>query len=314
VCVVAKRAGIPIIPLETTRDACFHNVSGVWRLRNRWSEAGMIHAWHPRGFELAWLAAYLGRGVATGTLHDHPRAYYHGAWRRWLIRVAGNRFAQVVAVSRATAEVGRQCGLARPFRVILDGIVDQERSPEPFPRRVGFLGMNAVAKGFPLICSWIESTADLDWSWYLYGRVAPDLAALADQLVRRYPGRVSLRGHVAPTQIFREIGLLVHASTAFETLGMVLIEAGRAGIPVVAQDIGGVAEVVVEGENGFLFSPDSVGQGLACLRRLMTDDDLRRRMGCAGRCRFESQFTAKRMVDLYVQFWAECLRRLPKAR
>lgn len=302
---VASAARIPAVVLPTPRDALQHNLPAIWKLRHSLAGASLVHAWHPRGFELAVSLARYQRCPATGTLHDHPRAYYHGRLRRLLIRWAANRFASVVAVSEATARVGKACGLAGPFRVILNGIVDQPLPPEPHPKRVGFLGMNAVAKGFPVIREWIEATADGDWEWYLYGHVAAELAAPAKHLAQRFPNRVHLRGRVDTLTIFNEIGLLAHASTAFEALGMVLVEAGRAGIPVVAGDMGGTREVVVEGENGFLFRPDSPAHGLAQLRRLMGDGDLRRTMGLAGRRRFETQFQAERMARDYAAFWAE---------
>jgi glycosyltransferase involved in cell wall biosynthesis len=304
---VAAATRIPMVTLPTSRDACLGNLSALWRVRKSLPPARIVHAWHPRGFELAVFLARLQGCLAAGTLHDHPRAYYHGRIRRFLIAWASQRFASVVAVSRATEKVGRACGLKANFRVILNGIDDQPLPPSPGPRRIGFLGMNTAAKGFPVIQDWIRATMDMDWVWHLYGEVAPELRGPAEALVRQFPDRVFLRGRLEPRVIFREIGILVHASTAFETFGTVLVEAGRAAVPVVAAAIGGTAEVVAEGETGYLFDGQRPAQGLVRLRELMVDRSLCAALGQAGRRRFEKLFQAERMAGDYADFWRETM-------
>jgi glycosyltransferase involved in cell wall biosynthesis len=309
----AVAASIPFVPLDTTRDAIRGNLAALWRLKGVIPKAAVAHAWHPRGFELAWLLARLNPCPATGTLHDHVHAYYFGRLRRWLLRASANRFSGVVAVSQTTATVAKQHDFTAPFRVIFNGIVDQPLAAEPHPRRIGFLGMNAVAKGFFIVRAWIEATKDLNWEWHLFGDMASELRESAQSLAERYPQKVFLRGRVDAAAIFNEIGILVHASTAFETFGMVLAEAGRAGIPAVAADVGGIGEVAVEGETAFLFDPSVPDKGLARLRQLMTDDRLRSVMGKAGRRRFETLFRAERMAEEYAAFWRQATASNPHA-
>ncbi|MBI2515726.1 MAG: glycosyltransferase family 4 protein [Opitutae bacterium] len=70
-----------------------------------------------------------------------------------------------------------------------------------------------------------------------------------------------------------------------EGFGLVYLEAGAHGLPVVAHDIGGVAEAVTQGETGLLVSPDDPAALTAAFARLIADPELRRRFGSAGRQR-----------------------------
>ena len=78
----------------------------------------------------------------------------------------------------------------------------------------------------------------------------------------------------------------------FEGLPMSVIEAMLTGLPVVATDISGPREMVLEGETGFLVPPMQAAPLAGALRRLAGDPALRRRMGEAGRAR---------ALDLYAE-------------
>ena len=83
----------------------------------------------------------------------------------------------------------------------------------------------------------------------------------------------------------------------WEGLPLVVLEAMRAGLPVVASDVGGVGEAVVDGETGFLV-PRGDGSLLKDrLRRLLADPGLRVQMGLAARKRYEEHFTVERMTE-----------------
>ena len=76
-----------------------------------------------------------------------------------------------------------------------------------------------------------------------------------------------------------------------EGLPNVVLEASAAGIPSVATRVGGTAEVLADGETGFLVEPGDVPMLAERLSRLIADADLRRRMGLAARERVSSRFT-----------------------
>jgi phosphatidylinositol alpha-1,6-mannosyltransferase len=70
-----------------------------------------------------------------------------------------------------------------------------------------------------------------------------------------------------------------------EGFGLVYLEAGAHGLPVVAHAIGGVPEAVIDGETGLLVRPDDPAALTAAFARLVGDADLRARLGAAGRAR-----------------------------
>jgi len=70
-----------------------------------------------------------------------------------------------------------------------------------------------------------------------------------------------------------------------EGFGLVYLEAGAHGLPVVAHAIGGVPEAVIDGETGLLVAPGDRAALTAAFARLLGDPALRRRLGDAGRAR-----------------------------
>jgi glycosyltransferase involved in cell wall biosynthesis len=77
----------------------------------------------------------------------------------------------------------------------------------------------------------------------------------------------------------------------WESLPIGLLEAMSARLPIVACDVGGVAEVVVHEQTGLLVPPRDTRALADALRRLADDSDAARRMGAAGRARLDAEFT-----------------------
>jgi glycosyltransferase involved in cell wall biosynthesis len=75
------------------------------------------------------------------------------------------------------------------------------------------------------------------------------------------------------------------------------IEALAAGRPVVATRVGGLPDVVREGEDGFLVAPGDVDELADRLEQLAGDDELRRQMGEAGRERVLPRYSVERLID-----------------
>jgi glycosyltransferase involved in cell wall biosynthesis len=76
-----------------------------------------------------------------------------------------------------------------------------------------------------------------------------------------------------------------------------ILEAMRAGLPVVASAVGGVAESVQDGESGFTVARGDVPGLRQRLQVLLEDADLRARMGRSGRQRYEDHFTLRRTLE-----------------
>ena len=108
--------------------------------------------------------------------------------------------------------------------------------------------------------------------------------------------------------------MLVHPTRA-EALGRSLIEASAAARPIVATDVGGIPEVVENGQTGLLRSPDDVEGFSQAMARLLGGQELARRMGVEGRMRAATLFSEEAMTRSYLDLYNECLREsLPGAR
>lgn len=75
----------------------------------------------------------------------------------------------------------------------------------------------------------------------------------------------------------------VNLEKSVEGFGLVYLEAAAHGLPVVAHDVGGVAEAVVDGVTGLLVPPDRPAQLAAAFEKLIHDSALRKKLGAAGR-------------------------------
>ncbi len=91
----------------------------------------------------------------------------------------------------------------------------------------------------------------------------------------------------------------VLTSTAVETFSNAALEAMVMGLPVILSRIGGAAEMVEAGQNGFLYSPHDVTQLAGHIAALAGDRVLTRKMGRAAMARVHSRFGFTQMVDEY---------------
>jgi glycosyltransferase involved in cell wall biosynthesis len=93
-------------------------------------------------------------------------------------------------------------------------------------------------------------------------------------------------------------------SSITEGLGTSLLDAMACGKPIVATTAGGIPEVVVDGETGFLVAPRDHEAMASAIVTLLKDESLRRRMGDAGRARARVHFSAERMVQDTLRVYA----------
>jgi N-acetyl-alpha-D-glucosaminyl L-malate synthase BshA len=84
-----------------------------------------------------------------------------------------------------------------------------------------------------------------------------------------------------------------------ESFGLAALEAMACGVPVVASDVGGLPEVVTEGETGFLAAVGDVAAMAEKVEQLLSDERLHRTMSRLARERVESTFRLDPAVDRY---------------
>jgi len=90
--------------------------------------------------------------------------------------------------------------------------------------------------------------------------------------------------------------LLVHPAER-EGLGVSVLEAQAAGVPVVGFRASGLVEAVADGKTGLLVSPGDVSALTAAIRRLIEDEEQRARYAAAGPVRIDNEFGVDAMID-----------------
>ncbi len=99
----------------------------------------------------------------------------------------------------------------------------------------------------------------------------------------------------------------------FEGMGRVLLEAQVSGKPVVATKVGGIAEIVRDGETGILVPPADPRALAEAIITLLKDETLMQRMSKAARQRMSSKFSSQEMVRkvsmVYQEFAGKKLRK-----
>ncbi len=123
-----------------------------------------------------------------------------------------------------------------------------------------------------------------------------EAASLAARQAPSLVDRLEFLGHVDPVEpLVAMLDVLVLPSHS-EALGLVLLEAGALGVPVVATAVGGIPEVVEDGVSGILVPPASPSELADAVMRLLREPAIARAMGEAGRARVEREFTLERTI------------------
>ncbi|MEU8514244.1 glycosyltransferase family 4 protein [Kitasatospora sp. NPDC048722] len=244
---------------------------------------GMTH-----GHEAAWAqlpaARQLLRRIGAGTdvltyLGEYTRSRIGGAVGP---EAAGRMVQLPPGVDESTfhpasggAEVRRRLGLAdRPVVVCVSRLV---------PRK----GQDTLIEAMPQILADVPDAVLLIVGG---GPYRADLEKLADAKgVRasvRFTGSVpweELPAHFGAGDVFAMPCRTRRGGLDVEGLGIVYLEASATGLPVVAGDSGGAPDAVLEGETGYVVPGGSASTAAERIVRLLHDEELRRRMGEAGR-------------------------------
>lgn len=95
----------------------------------------------------------------------------------------------------------------------------------------------------------------------------------------------------------------------YEGLPISIIEAMRAGMPIIASDVGGVNELVQDGVNGFLIPRGNISELVEKMKYILDHKELIKFMGEASRKIYEEEYTADRMNQKIISVYNEILRR-----
>jgi glycosyltransferase involved in cell wall biosynthesis len=197
------------------------------------------------------------------------------------------------------------------FTVAYSGVVGGEKprlpraANDPRPFHIGFLGTVQPGKGWERVVAAAELLRKRGKRVICTiagdGHDFPQLQSLAarnpDWL--RAPGRVH-----DPSKSFLPGLDVVVLPSEFEGLPLVLPEAMSCGVPCICTNVGGCAEAVRDGQEGFVLSKNCTDEIADDITRLIDDRGLWLKFSANGRRRYEEIFTPTRMVeslkDLYL--------------
>jgi glycosyltransferase involved in cell wall biosynthesis len=228
---------------------------------------------------------------------------------RGIERSVGPLTAKIITVSEFDRRLTLEARIVPPPRVVTvhNGIPDVPRQlradPARTPPRLVMVARFSAQKDHATLLRAVAGLRDQPWELELIGDgpLMGEMQALAAALelgerVRFLGQRTDVEQRLAGAQA----GVL---STNWEGFPMSILEAMRAGLPVVASAIAGIGESVAEGETGFLVPRGDVDLLRARLGQLLASPALRARLGANGRARYEQEFTlphfVTRTLDVY---------------
>jgi glycosyltransferase involved in cell wall biosynthesis len=279
----------------------------------------LVHTHTPKAGTVGRVAAALCRiPLRVHTFHGHlPHRYFSPAKTGLLMR-AERRLARMsdalVAVGARVRDDLLEAGIGRAeqYEVVPPG-VKLGPLPDPATARdalglpdggpvVAFVGrVTGIKRPDRMLAVASQVRAARPDVRFLVCGEGDRLAATRDEAAARGLDLTFLPWR-ADVEVLYAAADLVLLTSDNEGMPVRLIEAGMAGRPVVATDVGGVAEVVRDGETGLLAGTDAAALG-RCVLRLLDDDDLRLRMGRAARVETGRRFGSERLVadtaDLY---------------
>lgn len=246
---------------------------------------------------------------------DASRIYQRSEFMRRTLRQILDAADAVTACSAATLQE-LEDWYGTPFghrgSVIYNGIrqTDFEEDQPLLEERPFILGIGRMVpqKGFDLLLEAYGRSGVLDVNLVLAGE-GQELAVLKAQAAKSglngrvvFPGKTDRR---TTTALFRNCEFFVLPSR-HEPFGIVNLEAMAAGKAVLATRVGGVPEVVLDGETGILVPPEDVDALAEGIRRLAGDAALRERLGSAGRERAKL-FCWEAVTERYLEVYRKVL-------
>jgi glycosyltransferase involved in cell wall biosynthesis len=297
----AREVGVATVPLRIRNHADL--VAGV-KLRGLVRGHDVVHFHTARAHAMAPLCRGLGaRLVVTRRMDYVPSG---GAYARLLYNQAVDA---VIAISEGVRDALVRGGVhGESIRVVPSGIdVEALAAPagarEALRREWGIgaddvvvlvLGVLERRKGHAvLLTAATELGAGIRYVFCGGGSERESLAAAA----ARSAVDVVFAGFRRDVAACLAAADVVALPSLHEGLGVAALEAMAAARPVVASRVGGLAEVVVDGETGLVVPRSDPASLAAALARLAREPALRARLGEAGRARVLSRYTGARMAE-----------------
>ena len=275
-----------------------------------------------------WPAGDLGRWIMISAflaripnrifiIHSHPVIIYNRFKKflfipfRYMQKLIVNVCSTSIVTVSDSAKFALDAIFDRPVVRIHNGIpllqkpssgVDLENTPlswQPVGKCIGFVGAIYPYKG-PQVLIDAFSLVDLACELAFMGPAEPVLLKELQHKAQFLNNKVTFLGFHSNVDAFmQKIDVLVIPSIAYESFGMVILEAMKHKKPVICSDYGGMKEIVEEGVTGLIVpAGDNVALANA-MSNLLSDEPLMRQMGENGYRRLNCLFTSSRMVAQY---------------
>ncbi|MBS3967370.1 MAG: glycosyltransferase [Truepera sp.] len=253
--------------------------------------------WRERAYRLTDPLATITTNVSQAAVDRYVQV---GAVPAAKIRYLPNglELTPFMSVSASRQSLRQALGLTEQFVWLAVGRLDVQKD---YPTMLRALA--ATLPGYPQTRLLIVSE----------GPLRADLEALSAQL--------SLAEQVTFLGARNDVPALMQAadaylmSSAWEGLPMVLLEAAASSLPIVATDVGGNREIVLDGKSGWLVPPSDPVALAAAMQRLMAmPETARRQMGEAGRNYVRQHYDLERVVDTWEALYQELLSRYRGSR
>jgi glycosyltransferase involved in cell wall biosynthesis len=265
---------------------CAHTAKAGWLARTAARLLGIPSTFTPHGWSMIDRASL------------KPRAIF-----LWAERLAGRMGTRTINVCHYERNLATSFRVASPesLDVVHNGISDvpfvRTRPVTLQPPTLVMVARYEEQKDHEMLLQALAELTHLDWRLALVGEGERE-AAVRNQLpalglterVRLLPGNTDVAQLLLESQVFV-------LATKFEAFPISILEAMRAGLPVVASDVGGIAEAVEHEETGLLTAPGDRGALRDALGHLIAHPALRSRLGEAGRARYLAHFTSDQMVE-----------------
>jgi len=306
-----ERRGVPVHVLSRRSKADLRATFSLARIISR-GGFDVVHNHNLTGVLVGVPAAVIGRAGAV------VRTEHNVVAERWPLRGALCRLAALredaqIAVSGAVRDSHVAARTAAPSRfvTIWNGIDDSRlgvEDPRPQVRRElgiedGVIVCLTVGSLTPqknhrvLLEAASRLAADLPAARFLIvgdGPLRADLEARAREL--GVGGSVEFVGESFDVPRFLKAANVFVLSSLWEGLPITLIEAMSAGLPCVVTSVGGIPEIIADGENGLLVEPNDPDALAQAIRRVASDSSLATRMIGHARSTYELCLSAGAMV------------------
>jgi glycosyltransferase involved in cell wall biosynthesis len=286
----AKRLGVPVI-------LTLHDFKPVCPVYNRLRHGEPCSACLERG-----VGSVLRHRCADGSFSRSLLLYLEAIVQRAL--GSYERVDRFIAPSRFMRDAVAMRVPVERMAMLYNGVdVDAIQPSGEDAGYVLYLGRLSMEKGVETLLMAHEAGGG---RWPL---VIAGIGPATEQLKMRF-GRARFLGHLsgeALADVICKASVITLPSKWYENCPMSILEAMAYGKPVVGSRMGGIPELVVENETGLLFVAGDVAELAARLETLMSNPDLRKRMGAAARSRAESMFSLVRHNEGLMSIYREVL-------